>query len=196
MGGVRDDAYSAGGHGRGRDPGGLRDAGACVCRRDSRGVLDLAAAGGSAASGCRRGGLTVLYALPLVFALIGLALYGVLGGADFGAGFWQLTAGGGKHGERIREHAHKSKATVWEANHVWLIFVLSVVWTAYPKAFGSIASTLGAALFIAVLGIVLRGAAYALRAGAATARESALIDTVFSLSSILAPFALGAAIGG
>ena len=136
-----------------------------------------------------------LYDVPLIFALVGLALYMVLGGADFGAGFWQLFAGRGPRAEQVREHAHHSMAPVWEANHVWLIFVLTVFWTSYPKAFGSIASTLGAALFVAAIGIVFRGAAYALRAGAAGARESALIDTVFSLSSILAPFALGAAIG-
>src|SRR5438874_10332882 len=123
-----------------------------------------------------------LYQLPLAFALIGLALYGVLGGADFGAGFWQLTAGRGNRAERIREHAHNSMAPVWEANHVWLIFVLTVFWTAYPRAFGSIASTLALPLFIAALGIIFRGAAYALRAGASSPRESGLIDTIFSLS--------------
>ena len=137
----------------------------------------------------------MLQSLPLVFVLVGLALYTVLGGADFGAGFWQLFAGRGPRAEQVREHAHHSMAPVWEANHVWLVFVLTVFWTSYPRAFGSIASTLGAALFVAALGIIFRGAAYALRAGAAGPRESALIDTVFSLSSILAPFALGAAIG-
>jgi cytochrome d ubiquinol oxidase subunit II len=87
-------------------------------------------------------------------------------------------------------------APVWEANHVWLIFVLTVFWTAYPKAFGSIASTLWVVLFIALLGIIFRGAAYALRSGAFSTRESSVIDTTFSLSSILTPFALGAAVGG
>ena len=103
-----------------------------------------------------------LYELPLVFALVGLALYTVLGGADFGAGFWQLVAGKGEQADEIRDHAHDAMAPVWEANHVWLIFVLTVVWTAYPAAFGSIASTLSIPLFIAGLGIVLRGGAYAL----------------------------------
>ncbi len=138
----------------------------------------------------------MLAALPMVFVLIGLALYTVLGGADFGAGFWQLLAGRSARGERVREFAHRSMAPVWEANHVWLIFVLTVFWTAYPRAFGSIASTLAVPLFVAALGIVYRGAAYALRAGAASERESGWIDTIFSLSSILTPFALGAAIGG
>src|SRR5918996_3743875 len=138
----------------------------------------------------------MLESLPLVSVLVGLGLYTVLGGADFGAGFWQLFAGRGRHAERVREHAHHSMAPVWEANHVWLIFVLTVFWTAYPKAFGSIASTLAVALFIALLGIIFRGAAYALKEGAASERESGLIDTIFALSSILTPFALGAAIGG
>src|SRR5213595_1339914 len=104
----------------------------------------------------------MLQALPLVFVLAGLALYIVLAGADFGAGFWQLLAGRGAKAERIREHAHRSMAPVWEANHVWLIFVLTVFWTAYPRAFGSIASTLAVPLFVAALGIIFRGAAYAL----------------------------------
>ena len=70
----------------------------------------------------------LLQALPLVFVLAGVALYTVLAGADFGAGFWQLTAGSGEHAEMVREHAHESMAPVWEANHVWLIFVLTVFW--------------------------------------------------------------------
>ena len=87
-------------------------------------------------------------------------------------------------------------APVWEANHVWLVFVLTVVWTAYPSAFGSIASTLSVALFIAGVGIVLRGATYALRSGTKTSREVRVIDTVFAVASILTPFALGAVVGG
>jgi cytochrome d ubiquinol oxidase subunit II len=137
----------------------------------------------------------LLKALPLIFVLVGLAFYVVLAGADFGAGFWQLVAGRGERAGRIRVHAHRSMGPVWEANHVWLIFVLTVFWSSYPRAFGSIASTLAAPLFIAALGIILRGAAYALRDGASSAREAAVIDTTFSVSSVLAPFALGAAIG-
>jgi cytochrome d ubiquinol oxidase subunit II len=137
-----------------------------------------------------------LYDIPMIFVLVGLVLYTVLAGADFGAGLWQLLAGSGPDGRRIREHAHHSMAPVWEANHVWLIFVLTVTWTAYPTAFASIASTLCVPLFIAGIGIVFRGAAYALRAGTASSSELRAIDTVFSLSSILTPFALGTVIGG
>jgi cytochrome bd ubiquinol oxidase subunit II len=135
------------------------------------------------------------YDLPLVFAGIGLVLYTVLGGADFGAGFWQLFPGRGEPGRAIREHAHDSMAPVWEANHVWLIFVLTVVWTAYPVVFASVASTLTVPFLIAALGIVLRGTAYATRSGSASSRETAAIDTVLAASSILAPFALGTMVG-
>jgi cytochrome d ubiquinol oxidase subunit II len=137
----------------------------------------------------------LLAALPLVFVLAGVVLYTVLAGADFGAGFWQLFAGRGPRATSTREHAHDSMAPVWEANHVWLIFVLTVFWTAYPGALGSIASTLAAPLFIAAVGIIMRGAAYALRSGASSRRELGAIDTVFSISSILTPFALGTAVG-
>jgi cytochrome bd ubiquinol oxidase subunit II len=136
-----------------------------------------------------------LYEVPLWFALVGLALYTVLGGADFGAGFWQLVAGRGKQADEVRDEAHHAMAPVWEANHVWLIFVLTVVWTAYPAAFGSIASTLSIPLFIAGVGIVMRGGAYALRSGTRTAGEQRRVDTVFALSSVLTPFALGTVIG-
>src|SRR5438105_15855637 len=136
-----------------------------------------------------------LYNLPLLFVLVGLALYVVLGGADFGAGWWQLTAGRGDRGERIRELAHDSMAPVWEANHVWLIFVLTVTWTAFPVAFGSLASTLSIPISIAALGIVFRGLAYALQSATDVPRERRAIDMTFAVSSILTPFMLGAAVG-
>ena len=134
--------------------------------------------------------------VPLILLLVGLAAYAVLGGADFGAGFWQLWGGRGEPEKGIREHAHHAMGPVWETNHVWLIFVLVIAWTAYPTAFGSIASTLSVPLFIAGIGIVMRGTAYALRSGAATAREQRRIEVGFAISSILTPFALGAVIGG
>jgi cytochrome d ubiquinol oxidase subunit II len=134
--------------------------------------------------------------VPVLLILVGLAAYAVLGGADFGAGFWQLLGGRGERDKALREHAHHAVGPVWEANHVWLIFVLVVCWTAYPTAFGSIASTLAVPLFIAGIGIILRGTAYALRSGAGSAREQRRIEVITALSSILTPFALGAVIGG
>ena len=130
--------------------------------------------------------------VPLVLMLVGLTAYAVLGGADFGAAFWQL----GGRSEARREHAYRAMGPVWEANHVWLIFVLAVCWTAYPEAFASIFSTLTIPLFVAAVGIILRGTAYAVHAGTAREIERRAIDAAFSLSSILTPFALGTAIGG
>jgi cytochrome d ubiquinol oxidase subunit II len=136
-----------------------------------------------------------LQTLPLVFVLAGVVLYTVLAGADFGAGMWRLGAGGGERGERIRDHAHHSMGPVWEANHVWLIFVITVAWTAYPTFLGSAASTLAAPFFIAALGIILRGASYALRSVASTSRESRMVDGAFAVASLVTPFALGTMAG-
>jgi cytochrome bd ubiquinol oxidase subunit II len=137
-----------------------------------------------------------LTAVPLLFVLVGLTLYIVLAGADFGAAIWQITAPRTPEGRRIRDFAHNVMAPVWEANHVWLIFVLTVTWTAYPAAFGSIASTLSVAFILAALGIVIRGAAYAVSAGTSGPRQVRDLDVVSGLSSILTPFALGACLGG
>src|SRR3954467_780324 len=137
-----------------------------------------------------------LTAVPLLFVLVGLTCYIVLAGADFGAAIWQITAPQTPEGRRIRDFAHNVMAPVWEANHVWLIFVLTVTWTAYPAALGSLASTLSVALFLAGLGIIVRGAAYALRSGTDDPREIGRIDAASAISSVLTPFALGAAIGG
>lgn len=136
-----------------------------------------------------------LDAIPLLLALVGLTLYVVLGGADFGAGLWQLLSGRGSRGAEVREHAHEAMAPVWEANHVWLIFVLVVMWTCYPVAFGSIVSTLSIPLFIAAIGIVFRGTSYALRAGTTRAGEQRTADMVFGVASVLTPFALGTVVG-
>jgi cytochrome bd ubiquinol oxidase subunit II len=133
---------------------------------------------------------------PLVLMLVGLTAYAVLGGADFGAAFWQLGARGDAGAEARREHAYRAMGPVWEANHVWLIFVLAICWTAYPEVFASIFSTLAVPLFVAAVGVVLRGTAYAVHAGTAREIERQAVDVVFSVSSILTPFALGTAIGG
>jgi cytochrome bd ubiquinol oxidase subunit II len=127
--------------------------------------------------------------------VLGLTAYMVLGGADFGGGFWDLTAGGAERGARVRAMVQRSMGPVWEANHVWLIFVLVVFWTAFPVAFGSVFSTLYVPLFLAAAGIILRGTAFALRGQAATIGEARVLGGAFALSSILTPFCLGAAVG-
>jgi cytochrome d ubiquinol oxidase subunit II len=133
---------------------------------------------------------------PLLVALAGLIAYVVLAGADFGAGFWQLTPGRGGRAQELREYARHAITPVWEANHVWLILVLTVAWTCYPGAFASIASTLAAPLTLAALGIVLRAIGYLLGGETGSPRSNRLVEGVFALSSILAPFMLGAAVGG
>jgi cytochrome bd ubiquinol oxidase subunit II len=133
---------------------------------------------------------------PLVLMLVGLIAYAVLGGADFCAAFWQLGGRGAAQSQARREHAYGAMGPVWEANHVWLVFVLAICWTAYPEVFASIFSTLAVPLFIAAVGIILRGTAYAVHAGTAREIERQAVDVVFSVSSILTPFALGTAIGG
>ncbi|HEY1480286.1 MAG TPA: cytochrome d ubiquinol oxidase subunit II, partial [Gaiellales bacterium] len=134
--------------------------------------------------------------VPLVILLLGLVAYAVLAGADFGAGFWQVTPGGGERERRIRDHARHAITPVWEANHVWLILVLTVCWTCYPGAFAAIASTLAAPLTIAALGIVLRATAYVLRSQTDTLRAHRTVERLFAISSIIVPFSLGAAVGG
>ena len=138
----------------------------------------------------------MLAELCLGLMLLGLTAYVVLGGADFGAGFWDLTAGGAERGARVRGMVKRSMAPVWEANHVWLIFVLVVFWTAFPVAFGSVMSTLAIPLLLAALGIILRGGAFAVRGEAATIAEVRALGAVFALASVLIPFFLGAAVGG
>jgi cytochrome d ubiquinol oxidase subunit II len=128
--------------------------------------------------------------IPVAFILAGMTAYTVLAGADFGAGLWTLLAVG-PGGQRIRDEARHAMGPVWEANHVWLIFVLVVGWTAYPVAFGSISSTLAAPLLIAAIGIIFRGAAYALR-GQGASRPA---ENLLAVSSVLTPFALGTAVG-
>ena len=130
--------------------------------------------------------------LAAIVIAVGLTAYVVLGGADFGTGIWDVTASG----EEMRARIKRSMGPVWEANHVWLIFVLVMLWTAFPRAFGSITSTLALPLFLAAVGIILRGGAFALRGEAATMWEAGGFGAVFALSSLLVPFFLGAAVGG
>jgi cytochrome d ubiquinol oxidase subunit II len=125
---------------------------------------------------------------------IGVTLYAVFGGADFGAGMWDLLAGSGERGERARALIDRSIAPVWEANHVWLIFVLVVLWTAFPTTFSAVMTTLYIPLALAVLGIVLRGAGFAFR-HALPGRIRRQATRVFGVSSLLTPFFMGTVVG-
>jgi cytochrome d ubiquinol oxidase subunit II len=138
--------------------------------------------------------LTAANAVAVVLVL-GVTAYAVLGGADFGAGFWSLLAGGGDRGRRPRELIDWAIGPVWEANHVWLIFVLVVLWTGFPSAFEAIFSTLFIPLSLAALGIVLRGAGFAFQHTARRARGQAFSTTLFGASSVLTPFFMGTVVG-
>src|SRR6478672_3931284 len=129
----------------------------------------------------------------ILFAAI--TTYAVFGGADFGAGFWDLVAGGAKRGERPREIIDHSIAPVWEANHVWLIFAFVVLWTCFPEAYASIMLTLFVPLSIAALGIVLRGASFAFRKAVLRTRDQRNFGAAFALASVLVPYCLGAVAG-
>jgi len=126
-----------------------------------------------------------------VVLVVGVTMYAVFGGADFGAGFWSLFAGS----RRPRELIDWAIGPVWEANHVWLIFVLVVMWTGFPSAFEAIFSTLFIPLSLAALGIVLRGSGFAFHKAARREGTRALAQRLFGLSSLLTPFFMGTVVG-
>ncbi|RBY76107.1 cytochrome d ubiquinol oxidase subunit II [Geodermatophilus sp. TF02-6] len=131
-----------------------------------------------------------------VVLFVGVLAYAVLGGADFGAGFWDLTAGGAERGRRPRHLIDETLAPVWEANHVWLIFVLVMLWTAFPTAFAAIMTTLYVPLGLAALGIVLRGSGFAFRKVMVRTDQQRFTGAAFAASSVLTPFFLGTVAGG
>jgi cytochrome d ubiquinol oxidase subunit II len=133
-----------------------------------------------------------------VAAILVLAVtaYACSGLADYGAGLWDLTAGGRETGRRPRGLIDTAITPVWEANHVWLIFLLVLTWTAFGEAFASIMSTLFVPLALAALGIVLRAASFAMRKDAARAGARHVSGWLFGIGSVLTPFCLGAVLGG
>ncbi|HEY0486132.1 MAG TPA: cytochrome d ubiquinol oxidase subunit II [Mycobacteriales bacterium] len=130
-----------------------------------------------------------------VVLFVGVVLYTLFGGADFGAGFWDLTAGGAARGREARTLLDRALGPVWEANHVWLIYCLVVMWTAFPPAFAAIMSTLYLPLGLAAFGIVLRGSGFAFRKMLVGTAEQPAAGAVFAVSSVVTPFFLGAVAG-
>ncbi len=127
--------------------------------------------------------------------LIAVAIYTVTGGADFGSGFWDLIAGGDRRGERPRAVIEKAIGPIWEANHVWLVFIFVVLWSAFPEAFASITLTLFVPLTIAAFGIVLRGSGFAFRKATERLGYRRVFGGAFAISSVIVPFCLGAVVG-
>jgi cytochrome d ubiquinol oxidase subunit II len=130
-----------------------------------------------------------------VVLFFGVTAYAVFAGADFGAGFWDLVAGGAERGAKPRALVDHSIGPVWEANHVWLIFCLVVLWTGFSEAFASITLTLFVPLTLAALGIVLRGSSFAFRKSVFVTRQRRRYGAIFATSSVLVPYCLGAVAG-
>ncbi|MGO9873485.1 MAG: cytochrome d ubiquinol oxidase subunit II [Acidimicrobiia bacterium] len=136
--------------------------------------------------------MSTTVACVLFFGVIAYALFA---GADFGAGFWDLVAGGAERGAKPRAMVDHSIGPVWEANHVWLIFCLVVLWTAFSEAFASIMLTLFVPLTLAALGIVLRGSSFAFRKTVFVTRQRRFYGAIFASSSVLVPYCIGAVAG-
>jgi cytochrome d ubiquinol oxidase subunit II len=132
----------------------------------------------------------------LAIIWVGLTAYVLFGGADFGGGFWDLVAGGTRRGLPQRRLIEHTIGPVWEANHVWLIFVIVLLWTGFPGVFAAVASTMYIPLTLAALGIIGRGAAFAFRKASEELTSQRLYGAVFAASSVLTPFFLGAVAGG
>ncbi len=133
--------------------------------------------------------------LAVVILWTGATLYAIFGGADFGGGLWDLIAGDAETGERPRARIQRSLTPVWEANHVWLIFILVVLWTAFPDTFAAVMSTLYVPLALAAVGIVLRGAGFAFRKSIRRLELRRAMGATFAISSVLTPFFMGTVVG-
>lgn len=131
----------------------------------------------------------------ILYAITGgaLTLYAVLGGADFGAGVWEFARAFRTSAEE-RALTNRAMGPIWETNHVWLIFVIVLLFSAFPPAFAALCRALWLPLLLAVVGIVFRGTGFALRYHAAGARQRGW-SIVFALASTFTPLFLGAAMG-
>ena len=126
---------------------------------------------------------------------VGVILYAVFGGADFGSGVWDLTAGGAKRGAPLRRLVDHAIGPVWEANHVWLIFVLVLMWTGFPDGFAALMRSLAVPFWLAGLGIVIRGAAFAYRKFSPSLRWAKVAGASFAVASLITPFFFGTIAG-
>lgn len=124
-----------------------------------------------------------------------LLFYVLTGGADYGAGVWSIFVS--KH---LRDRQHDLIATaiqpIWETNHVWLILVVVLLFTAYPPAFAFISTTLNIPISLALLGVVMRGTAFvSMKYDNNSCREQKNWNRLFAGASIITPFLYGTVIG-
>lgn len=125
----------------------------------------------------------------------GVVLYALFAGADFGAGFWELTADGAQRGNRLRMLIDRSIGPVWEANHIWLIYILMFLWAAYPRVYAAVVTTLFIPMSLALLGIVVRGADSVVRRHHGAKARSVRVGVLLAGASLMPPFFLGAVVG-
>jgi cytochrome d ubiquinol oxidase subunit II len=134
--------------------------------------------------------------LALLIVLLCILLYALLGGADYGGGFWDLFASGPRR-EKQREAIGLAMGPVWETNHMWLIFALVTLFTCFPPVFAKLSVALFVPLIFALTGIVMRGAAFAFR-GPST--RDLLVHkfwgVIFGIASLVTPFLFGSAVAG
>jgi cytochrome d ubiquinol oxidase subunit II len=122
---------------------------------------------------------------------VGFVVYALSGGADFGAGVWDLLASGPR-AERQRDAVKHAIAPIWEANHVWLIFVIVVLFSAFPRAYAVIGTALHIPIGLALVGIVLRGAAFSFHAyGIQSDASKRRWSSVFAVASAVTPVFFG-----
>ncbi len=127
--------------------------------------------------------------------LLAIAAYSTAGGADFGAGIWDLLAGDSPRGRDARALIDHAMAPVWEVNNVWLVLAIVVCWTGFPALFQAVFASLYPLFAIALVGLILRGAFFAFRHVADSPRAHRLADLVFGVSSLLTPFFFAAGLG-
>ena len=138
---------------------------------------------------------TTLAALSAILAWVALIAYAIFGGADFGGGVWDLLASG-PEATRIRGAIARGMGPVWESNNVWLIFVLVVTWTAFPIVYAGVSAALFIPITLAVIGIVLRGAAFSFRSNYGLEIGSGVRwGHVFNIASVITPFLFGTIAG-
>jgi cytochrome d ubiquinol oxidase subunit II len=126
--------------------------------------------------------------------LIALIVYAVTGGADFGGGLWHMLASGPRAKEQ-RLLIDDAIAPIWEANHVWLILIVVLLFVCFPHAFAAASIALHIPLTVMLIGIVLRGAGFAFRHYAATRAMRRRWSRLFAASSVLTPVFLGICLG-
>ncbi len=127
---------------------------------------------------------------------VGVVAYGIFGGADYGSGMWDLFAGNAEHGAELRTQVDSSIGPVWEANHVWLVYILVFMWSAFPTGFAAVMQTFWIPWMIVGLGIILRGSGFAFRKFSESLDSARMYGAVFALSSFITPFFLGMIVGG